>query len=320
VKPSDLFIGNIITVLARQLKIVEYSDEFTRKSLESQKEQTLALIKPDAYNHIGHVLSAVTTAGFIIANLRMVRVGQDEAREMMAIQRPEGDELSQDDIAHLQADVSVAIELVGTNAASKWQQLMGPRNPVEAKGTSPRTIRALYGTDEVRNAVYGSANASVAQQELDLFFKRNWPTTALFNNCTMCVIRPHAFAASGEIVTRILEENFEISAMRVWMLDKAAAEEFTEVYKGVLPEYHDVVSQLTSGPCLAMEVRQEDAVSSFRQLAGPLDPEVAKHLRPNTLRAKHGMDRVRNAVHATDLQEDGLLEVEYFFNILYNRA
>ena len=33
-------------------------------------------------------------------------------------------------------------------------------------------------------------------------------------------------------------------------------------------------------------------------------------------RAKFGQDRVRNAIHCTDLAEDGVVECEYFFNIL----
>jgi nucleoside-diphosphate kinase len=32
-------------------------------------------------------------------------------------------------------------------------------------------------------------------------------------------------------------------------------------------------------------------------------------LRPRTLRALFGVDKVQNAVHCTDLPEDGLLEV-----------
>lgn len=32
-------------------------------------------------------------------------------------------------------------------------------------------------------------------------------------------------------------------------------------------------------------------------------------------RARFGLDKVRNAVHCTDLPEDGSLEVEYFFSI-----
>jgi len=46
-----------------------------------------------------------------------------------------------------------------------------------------------------------------------------------------------------------------------------------------------------------------------------MDPEIAKNLRPNTLRARFGIDRCRNAVHCTDLPEDGTLETEYWFSI-----
>ena len=45
---------------------------------------------------------------------------------------------------------------------------------------------------------------------------------------------------------------------------------------------------------------------------------MARHLRPHTLRAKYGRDKVQNAVHCTDLPEDQVLEVEYFFKILSN--
>jgi len=37
-------------------------------------------------------------------------------------------------------------------------------------------------------------------------------------------------------------------------------------------------------------------------------------LRPNTIRAKFGIDRVKNAVHCTDLSEDGILEVKTINN------
>lgn len=72
---------------------------------------------------------------------------------------------------------------------------------------------------------------------------------------------------------------------------------------------------MTTGPCIVMEVRQENAVQSFRELCGPMDPEIAKNLRPNTIRAQFGIDRCSNAVHCTDLPEDGELECEYFFSI-----
>jgi nucleoside-diphosphate kinase len=56
-------------------------------------------------------------------------------------------------------------------------------------------------------------------------------------------------------------------------------------------------------------------VSKFREFAGPTDPELGKLIMPNSLRAKYGTDKIRNAVHCTDLDEDGPLESEYFFKL-----
>jgi len=47
-----------------------------------------------------------------------------------------------------------------------------------------------------------------------------------------------------------------------------------------------------------------------------MDPELARVLRPNSLRALFGLNKIKNGVHCTDLQADGPLEVNYFFSIL----
>lgn len=67
-------------------------------------------------------------------------------------------------------------------------------------------------------------------------------------------------------------------------MTRAVIEEFYCVYKNVLPEYLPVIENFTSGPILALEVRQANAVANFREFCGPHDPEIAKHLRPTTLR------------------------------------
>jgi len=79
-----------------------------------------------------------------------------------------------------------------------------------------------------------------------------------------------------------------------------------------------MVEHFTSGPCLALELRgaPETVVPSFRELCGPADPDIARHIRPDTLRAAFGKNKVKNAVHCTDLPEDGVLESEFFFSIL----
>jgi nucleoside-diphosphate kinase len=49
-----------------------------------------------------------------------------------------------------------------------------------------------------------------------------------------------------------------------------------QVYKGVIPDYADHVTQLSFGLCIALEVRAENAVRTFRETAGPWDVEMAK--------------------------------------------
>lgn len=41
--------------------------------------------------------------------------------------------------------------------------------------------------------------------------------------------------------------------------------------------------------------------------------EIAKKLRPHTLRAQFGINIMCNAVHCTDLKEDVQLELDFFF-------
>ena len=81
------------------------------------------------------------------------------------------------------------------------------------------------------------------------------------------------------------------------------------MYKNVVQEYNSLVEELTNGPCVALEVRQENVVPKLRELCGPHDPEMASNVRPKSLRAVYGKDKGKNAVHCTDLPEDGILEV-----------
>jgi nucleoside-diphosphate kinase len=318
---QKLNLGSIVTVHGRQLKVIQYADSYTKKKLESQKGRTLALVKPDAYNHIGTVISTAQAVGFVIARLRMVRMSPEQVTAFCAGLSPSVGGGSNQDCEHLAADVVVVMELVGDNAVAKWKQVVGPSNVSQAHSQAPKSLRGQLATDDVRNAVHASEDEVAAEREIDFFFGRQgWGTTAVGQNCTLVAVKPHAFHAAGEIVSAILQAGFEISAMGVWYMDRATAEEFLEVYKGVVPEFHDNCAQFSSGPSLIMEVRQEDAVKKMREFAGPHDPEVAKHLRPDTLRAKYGIDRVQNGVHCTDLEEDGLLEVEYFFHLMHHKS
>ena len=110
--------------------------------------------------------------------------------------------------------------------------MIGPENSVQAKIHASSTIRAAFGSDSVRNAVHAPSTFQQKAAEMNLFFSSAMKPTALFSNCTCCVIKPHAVEAghAGLIIDKILEEGFEISSMQMFHLDKPTAEEFLEIY------------------------------------------------------------------------------------------
>lgn len=57
-------------------------------------------------------------------------------------------------------------------------------------------------------------------------------------------------------------------------------------------------------------------MKAFRETAGPWDVDMAKELRPNSIRGIFGENSVRTGVHCTDLPEDGPSECRYFFELM----
>lgn len=158
----------------------------------------------------------------------------------------------------------LALELVSESAVTKWRTLLGPTDSPTAKLQQPTSIRALYGTDNTRNAAHGSDSEQSAKRELHFFFGAKPPVGRCFvgNDTTLAVIKPHALRSrhTGSIVQDILG-TFDVTAMEMFTLDKQNAAEFFEAYKGVVSsgEYSSMVEQLTSGSCVALEVKLRGA-------------------------------------------------------------
>ncbi|XP_049632492.1 nucleoside diphosphate kinase 7 [Suncus etruscus] len=319
---EDLFLGNKVNVFSRQLTLVDYGDQYTARQLGSRKERTLALIKPDAISKVGEIIEIIHKAGFTITKLKMMLLSRKEAADFQADHqsKPLYNEL----IQFISSGPIVAMEILRDDAICEWKRLLGPADPELARTEAPGCIRALYGTDAVHNVAHGPDSFASAAREMELFFPSSSVcgpvNTARFTDCTCCIVKPHAVSEGllGKILMAIRDAGFEISALQMFSMDRANVEEFYEVYKGVVSEYKDMVTELYAGPCVALEIQQKDPMKTFREFCGPADPEIARHLRPGTLRAIFGKTKIQNAVHCTDLPEDGLLEVQYFFKILDN--
>jgi len=312
VKLDDLFIGAQVNIYSRPLKVIAFADKSTEEKLAQDKSRTIMFVRPDGYEHIGRVLDTVLSHRnkFVISQLKMVQLSASQAAQYM------GDEAISARARALAAGPGVVVEVIGPNVHDVLQELADKAGAAESKRTSSASSEA---SSAMRFAILSGSQEQAAKDTEVLLSGPNAPgTTATLSDCTLCVIKPHAVTAgqAGKIISAVLDEGFEISAMQLFTLDREAAQEFLEVYKTVVPEYNQMVDQLTTGPCIALEIRAREAVTSFRQVCGPSDPEIARAIRPNTIRAAFGVNKVMNAVHCTDLPEDGTLESEYFFSIL----
>ena len=93
--------------------------------------------------------------------------------------------------AFMQSDVCTGMELVAESAVGKFRDVLGPTDAGAAKTEAAGSLRAMFGTDVLRNAVHGSATAANYAKETELYFSPAFGPTAAFNNNTCCIIKPH---------------------------------------------------------------------------------------------------------------------------------
>lgn len=139
---------------------------------------------------------------------------------------------------------------------------------------------------------------------------------------SLVIVKPHIIRNGklGELLDAILSSgNFEISALFSFYFTIVQAEELFDAYRGIFDNYSKFIENISSGPVVALAITGRpgyDSVSDFREFAGPVNPQIAKVLRPNTLRARFGETLLDNALHCTDLPDDGDMECRYIFNVL----
>jgi nucleoside-diphosphate kinase len=130
-------------------------------------------------------------------------------------------------------------------------------------------------------------------------------------NKTLTIIKPDAFGAAktGKIIALLEEKGFTLKAARVMRLTKQQAGEFYAVHRE-RPFYGELVQFMTSGPCMPMVLEKANAVLALREAIGATDPAESA---PGTVRRLYAESKGRNAIHASDSDENAEREGRFFF-------
>ena len=114
----------------------------------------------------------------------------------------------------------------------------------------------------------------------------------------------------GQVINRVELEGFTISKMKMMNISTELAEEHYGEHKDK-PFFQDLVSFITSGPVVAMQVEGEDVVSEVRRIMGATNPSDAD---AGTIRADFATKLEENVVHGSDSEESAERELSLFFN------
>jgi nucleoside-diphosphate kinase len=128
---------------------------------------------------------------------------------------------------------------------------------------------------------------------------------------TLAIIKPDAVSRNltGAILAHLEEAGFRLRALRMVRLSRPAAEAFYAVHRE-RGFFESLVAFMTSGPCVPMVLEREGAVAALRRTIGATDPAEAE---AGTVRARFAESKERNAIHASDSDENAAREVAFFF-------
>lgn len=128
---------------------------------------------------------------------------------------------------------------------------------------------------------------------------------------TFTIIKPNAVAAgnTGKILDMALGHGFVIRAMKMVCFSRNDAAKFYSIHKG-RPFFGELLDFMTSGPSVIAILERENAVPEFRKLVGATDPAKAEE---GTIRRIFADSLTRNAIHASDSDENARTEWSQFF-------
>lgn len=134
-------------------------------------EDTVAILKPDVSQNVdvvAKISQKIEQEGFEVKQKREVTLSKQQVENMYRDCAQK--DFYNDLVSFMTNSPVLALQLCRQNAVAKWREMIGPLDPVHAKVSAPNSIRALFGVDRVRNAVYGSDSVVQAAFDINMVF------------------------------------------------------------------------------------------------------------------------------------------------------
>ncbi|XP_058581407.1 thioredoxin domain-containing protein 3 isoform X2 [Neofelis nebulosa] len=278
------------------------------KSMKNLKlEKILALLRPDLFQEKKeNVLGIIYDEGFKILMQRSIVLSEEEAQTLC--KEYENEDYFENLIKKMTSGPSLALVLLRDNCLQHWKELIGPSSVEKAKTSVPESLCVQFAMEGLPiNQLYGSDSLETAEKEIQYFFPPQQ---------TLALIKPHVTQEQREEILKYIKEvGFEITQMKEMLLNEEAAD---KIYSKIKTKdfYKDVLEVLSEGPSLVMILTKWNAVSDWRRLMGPVDPDEAKLLSPDSIRAQFGTSVLKNAVHGSSNIQEAMETIDQMFEVL----
>jgi nucleoside-diphosphate kinase len=113
----------------------------------------------------------------------------------------------------------------------------------------------------------------------------------------------------GDVISRIENKGFNITAMKMMQLDEAILREHYAHVKDE-PFFPDLVRYMSDGPVIAMIVEGDNAIAGMRRIMGPTKYDEAQ---AGTIRGDYATSTRYNVIHGSDSPENAEIEIKRFF-------
>ncbi|XP_065485830.1 thioredoxin domain-containing protein 3 [Caloenas nicobarica] len=286
---------------SRQLAF--FFPNFDKNKTDQKVERTLALIRPSLLKERrDSVLQRIRNDGFEIAMQKEIILSKEQVREFY--KEHENEDYFPVLLEQMTSGPTLILALTRENAVAHWRGLLGPTT-LEGAEEDPNSLRARYAVDSSPiNQLHGSSTPDDAQKELEFFFPQEH---------TLAVIKPAAAKEhKDDIMQKVKDAGFTISKIKEAALTRDMVAQFYKDHEGK-PFFGDLVNSMTEGPSVIMVLTKENAVEEWRQLMGPTDPEEAKNISPESIRAQFAQDILSNAVHGSSTKQQALENIECIF-------